>query len=171
MINLQRVVPWIGPVDSDSFAKVMGRIIDLHQKSTEEPIYLIITSGGGNVGISLAFYDLIRAGNINLVTIGAGYADSAATVIFLAGKERLITAHSTMEIHESETSFPTSRRKDELDTAKKWSDLAEQSYGEIFNECTGGKINSERLAEMKRRITLLTATQMIELGIATGVFR
>jgi ATP-dependent protease ClpP protease subunit len=171
MINLERTVAWFGGVNEDEMKKVFGKIVELYQKDNKEPIYLVITSGGGSTVVSFAFYDLITACNINLVTICAGHADSAAIVIFLAGKERLATEHSTMEIHESEVSFSDPRRGDEVNAAKKYNDIGSRFSAEIVNRQTGGMVTAKTFHLLRRDITILTADEMLELGIATDILK
>jgi ATP-dependent protease ClpP protease subunit len=58
----------------------------------------LISSSGGDVGVMLAMYDGIRIARGN--TIGSGLLQSAAAVLFQAGKVRKLSRNALLLFHE-----------------------------------------------------------------------
>ena len=68
-------------------------------------IYLHINSYGGSVFAGMAAVEYIRKSPADIVTIIDGCAASAATLMSVVGKRRLINEHSFMLIHQLSTSM------------------------------------------------------------------
>jgi ATP-dependent protease ClpP protease subunit len=64
-------------------------------------INLLVNSPGGHVHGALAILDIMKSSEIPIRTIGSGIIASAATLIFIAGKERLLTPYSSFMIHQA----------------------------------------------------------------------
>jgi len=62
-------------------------------------IYLMFAFPGGNVAAGIAAYNALRALPVKLITHNIGNVDSIATIIFLAGAERLSVPHATFMFH------------------------------------------------------------------------
>ncbi|MFA5382363.1 MAG: Clp protease ClpP [Candidatus Micrarchaeia archaeon] len=69
------------------------------------PIFLHINSYGGSVFAGLSAMDNIMACQSKVITVVDGICASAATFLSVVGKERLITRHSMMLIHQLSTMF------------------------------------------------------------------
>ena len=67
------------------------------------PINLHISSNGGDLIIGLAFYDYIKNNKYQINTYVDGYCASAASLIFLGGKERFMSENSFIMIHQLST--------------------------------------------------------------------
>ena len=68
-------------------------------------IYLHINSYGGSVFAGMAAVDYIRKSPSGVVTVIDGCAASAATLMSVVGKRRLINEHSFMLIHQLSTAM------------------------------------------------------------------
>ncbi|ARF09519.1 Clp protease [Indivirus ILV1] len=64
------------------------------------PLYLHITSYGGDLLAGFRAVDAIRRSEIPIYTIVDGYAASAATLMSIVGKKRYMTPNSYMLIHQ-----------------------------------------------------------------------
>lgn len=168
MFNLNRVVPWLGPVNTENMGKVMTDLIKLHKEDQEALITLVIMTSGGSSPVGFGFYDLIREMKIPLNTVGTGFVDSMGVIIFLAGERRFVTPHTSMFIHESRRYFQEKETVTERDARanQEESGLYKGFYSGIVQERTGGKIVPTKLEDMMLRNTILNPDQMIELGIA-----
>lgn len=62
-------------------------------------VYLLISTPGGAVMNGMNVYNVLRGMPFDLVTHNVGNVDSIGNVIFLAGKERYATPHSTFMFH------------------------------------------------------------------------
>lgn len=70
-------------------------------KSAEpNPLYLHITSYGGDLLAGFRAVDAIKRSEIPIYTIVDGYAASAATLMSIVGKQRYMTPNSYMLIHQ-----------------------------------------------------------------------
>lgn len=58
---------------------------------------LVISSPGGDIGLTLGMFDVVRIQGINTHVVGL--AQSAAAVLFQAGKKRMMTANSLLLFH------------------------------------------------------------------------
>jgi ATP-dependent Clp protease protease subunit len=68
-----------------------------------DTLYVEINSPGGDAYTGLTIYDILTTclpATTNIVTIGVGLIASAATIVYCAGKERLISQRSRMMLHE-----------------------------------------------------------------------
>ena len=65
-----------------------------------QPIKLVIYSPGGYMGHMWAIVDLINASKTPVWTINIGQASSAAFLIFVSGKKRLMTKNAVCVVHE-----------------------------------------------------------------------
>lgn len=70
------------------------------QSATPKPLYLHITSYGGDLLAGFRAIDAIRRSEIPVYTVVDGYAASAATLMSIVGKRRLMTPNSYMLIHQ-----------------------------------------------------------------------
>lgn len=96
----QRTILFTRLIDADSLDQLInGAIIPLVREDLKEPIKLWICSGGGSLIHSLAFFDFIRANNVNLTTIGTGLIWSGAIIILAAGRNRQATMNTRFGLH------------------------------------------------------------------------
>ena len=87
--------PWL---ESDVSAN--GLVKEL-QKLDAKEINVHINSYGGEVAEGLAIYNTLKNSNMKVTTICDGFACSAASVIFMAGDERIINEASLLMIHNA----------------------------------------------------------------------
>ena len=69
-------------------------------KTIPANIYLYINSYGGNIFSGYAAMDIIEQSEVPIITIVNGVCASAATLLSIVGKERMITRNSYMMIHQ-----------------------------------------------------------------------
>jgi ATP-dependent protease ClpP protease subunit len=65
-----------------------------------KPIYLHITSLGGDLLAGFMAYDYIKNSKIPVYTIAEGYTVSSGANMFMAGKRRFMTEHSYLLVHQ-----------------------------------------------------------------------
>lgn len=65
-----------------------------------KPIYLYISSSGGDTDVMWSMVDAIESSETPVYTVAVGPAASAAGLIFLAGHKRFMMPHSRLVIHE-----------------------------------------------------------------------
>ena len=72
---------------------------DLDEES-RKPIYLYIMSYGGDIDFMWMLIDTIKMSRTPIVTVDVGIAGSAASLIFLAGKRRIMMPRAKLIVHE-----------------------------------------------------------------------
>lgn len=97
-----RIIMLSGSIDDRQAHAVVGQLLVLDQRSAEEPITLIINSGGGAISSGFAIYDTIQILRAPVRTVGAGLIASMGVTIFLAAQKenRFSLANSRYMIHQ-----------------------------------------------------------------------
>ena len=74
-------------------------------RNSDPRVYLYIHSDGGCAYSALAAYAHLQHNPVPVTTIADGFCASAATLIFVAGKHRIINKHAMLLIHQLRTFF------------------------------------------------------------------
>lgn len=130
-----------------------------------DTINVCINSNGGSVSEGLAIYSALCRHPAKIVTHCDGFACSAASVIFMAGDERLISRVGLLMIHEASVwagGNAAELQKAAEDLAK-ISETAANAYKSRVN------ISDEELAQMLAAETWLTPDEAVAKGFATAV--
>lgn len=92
-----RTIFVIGEITEQTFAQV---ITSLHVlQKTDEPIRVLINSGGGSVEQGLAVLDALTVCPNQIVTLGFGNVCSIAATIFQAGDWRILSPECRYMVH------------------------------------------------------------------------
>jgi ATP-dependent protease ClpP protease subunit len=145
----------------------MVLVLDTCFKEESGEIVMRITSDGGNATYGLAIYEMIRNAPSPVTTYAYGGVASAATMIFMAGKERIITCSSYLLIHEPyiEASAATTVTiaKSEQNTA-----LLKFLYKRFIDVYTGvTKQPRDHIEKLVQNETILSSEEALKLGFAT----
>jgi ATP-dependent Clp protease protease subunit len=82
----------------------ISALITVAQKALNEgtkEIKILITSGGGDPNAALSAYNFLRGMPVQVTTHNYGICDSAALILYCAGKNRLSCSEAKFLIHES----------------------------------------------------------------------
>ncbi len=124
-----------------------------------------INSYGGVVSEGLAIYNLLKSYKGNLKTIVDGFACSAASVIFMAGNERIVPESSLLMIHNA-----WSNAEGDFNALRKAADDLEkitQPSVNIYCSVTG--LPENKIKEMMDNETWITSKEALEMKFATSV--
>ncbi len=80
--------------------KVLESSVNYMAEIKPKPIYLHISSIGGDLFAGFRALDLIQNSKIPIYTVIEGYAISAASLMYLAGKRKFMTKNSVLLIHQ-----------------------------------------------------------------------
>lgn len=130
-----------------------------------DEIVVNINSFGGSVAEGLSIFNQLKQHKAKVTTVCQGFACSIASIIFLAGDERVICDNSLVMIHNPWTVMQgdaNSLRK-EADVLDK---IAQQSV-DIYCQATG--LNEETIKQMMDEETWLDSKEALELGFATAI--
>lgn len=132
-----------------------------------EEISLIINSPGGDVVEGFAMYDYLKSLGKKITTKGVGRVASIATVVFLAGDERMIAENTEFMIHN-----PWTFAEGDADEMQKRADELRAIENQIA-EFYAGRIDGDKdvLLELMAEETTFTADQAIEMGFATSTLQ
>lgn len=117
---------FVADVDSDiveySKSIIRWNMIDKGIPAEERtPIWLIILSYGGDLDAMWSFIDIINTSVTPVYTVNLGICASAASLIFISGKQRFMMPHSKVIIHEGSANLSGDAIKvqDQADEYKK----------------------------------------------------
>lgn len=151
--------------DDVSYTDMAEALADLPEDISEIGVH--INSYGGEVAEGVAIYNALRSHSAKVTTVCEGFACSIASVIFMAGDERIMRDSSLLMLHNA--SMPAhgdanAHRKaaDDLDVITELSKTAYLNHAK-------GDLTREKLTEIMDAETWITPEQALEWGLATEV--
>ena len=90
-----------GIIDIDTLTKCINRLIYLESIDSTREITIYINAFGDDFMNGFAIYDYIDSMHTNVKTICIGKAENSAAIVFLAGRERIMSKHSVIEITDN----------------------------------------------------------------------
>lgn len=140
--------------------------IDKQTKNADvERINVHISSYGGEVKAGLAIYNLLKNHNAKVVTYCDGFACSIASVIFMAGDERIMNDSSALMIHNAWSSVDGNaeqlrKQADDLDKITQLSVTAYKAHSAL---------SEEEIKDLMNKESWLLPDEALEYGFATGI--
>lgn len=122
-----------------------------------------INSYGGSVSEGLAIYSLLSEFKGHLKTIVDGFACSAASVIFMAGQERVVPKNGLLMIHNAWTEA----RGDSNAMKKVAEDLEKITQPSLNIYTSKTKLSEEEIKEKMDREEWITSQEAYEWGFST----
>jgi len=86
-------------------ASALMRAIDSEYKAGTRRFAVLISSSGGDVLSGFTAYNYLKGLQIELTTFNIGNVDSAATLLFCAGKKRFSVPNARFLLHEGAVTF------------------------------------------------------------------
>lgn len=130
-----------------------------------ETINVHINSYGGEVAEGLAIYNMLKNHNAKVKTYCDGFACSIASVIFMAGDERVMSDASMLMIHNAW--MMTAGNSQQL--RKDADDLDKITQGSIAAYLSRINITEDKLKELLDAETWLLPDEAKEMGFATEI--
>lgn len=124
-----------------------------------------INSYGGDVSEGLAIYNTLKNKGVKVVTHCDGFACSAASVVFMAGEERVMNSASLLMVHNPWT-YMRGNAKEFRKQADDLDKIAQAAVNAYMAKVT---INEEKLKKLLEEESWLTAEDAKEYGFATKV--
>lgn len=128
-----------------------------------ENITVHINSYGGEVAEGLAIYNTLKDNNMKVTTVCDGFACSAASVVFMAGDERIIKEASLLMIHNAWTYA----KGDSNALKKQAADLEKITQASVNAYKSKANISEEKIKELMNDESWITADEAVEYGLAT----
>lgn len=138
---------------------------ELEQLGPVDSIDVYINSYGGSVAQGFSIYNQLKNHPAKVRTICNGFACSIASVIFLAGDERIMQGASLLMIHNP--FCMTMGNASEL--RKTADDLDKMAQVSIDLYCQTTGLDEQTVKDMMDKETWLSASDALELGFATSI--
>lgn len=151
--------PW-REKDKDAY----GIVKELADLEVDE-INVHINSTGGAVAEGLAIYNVLKNSNMKVTTYCDGFACSAASVVFMAGDERIMNEASLLMIHNAWTY--TQGNADAF--RKQAEDLDKITQASVKAYMRNVNISEEELKTMMDNEAWVSADEAKKMGFATKV--
>lgn len=156
---------WIDAWFGDGANKVGAFTLKEALKKVDTPNLTVrINSYGGNVADGLAIYSLLSEFEGHLKTIVDGFACSAASVIFMAGEERIVPENGLLMIHNAWAEV----RGDSNTMQKASEDLEKITQPSVNIYTAKTKLTEEKVKEMMDREEWITSQEAYEWGFSTS---
>lgn len=152
--------PW---QEGDTSAANLSQQLDA--LSDVSKINVFINSYGGEVAEGLAIYNALKRHKAKVVTVCDGFACSIASVIFMAGDERIMNESSLLMIHNAWTwgegnADQLRKMAEDLDKITEASIAAYKAHSNLSEEEIKALLDAE---------TWILPSEALEYGFATGV--
>lgn len=149
-------------------AEKMIRGFHILESASDAPITIVINSPGGDVYTGLALYDLFRSARSKIVTKGYGLIASMASILFLAGEDRIMAEHARFMVHSIHTWVAGSSRdlKIEAEEVK----YLENRMLKIYEDRTNKEVSFWKKFDRSKYfgadecLRMQVATQVIKVG-------
>lgn len=152
--------PWFeGDVSSANLSKQLEALNDV------DTINVYINSYGGEVKEGVAIYNALRRHNAKVRTICDGFACSIASVIFMAGEERIMNEASMLMIHNAWTCVQgnAAQLRKQADDLEKITQLSIEAYK------AHSTLTEEEVTALMDAETWILPSEALEYGFATAV--
>lgn len=130
-----------------------------------DTINVYINSYGGEVAEGLAIYNVLKRHKAKIKTFCDGFAASIASVIFMAGDERIMSNASLLFIHNAWT-YAAGNANELRKTADDLETMTQASINAYMNHVN---ITEEELKEMLDAETWITPQDALNMGFATAI--
>lgn len=149
-------------VDSELANGVIAQMLYLDSIDQKE-ISIYINTPGGSVLDGLAIYDVSKLIKSPIKTVCIGEAASMGAILMLMGKERCITKHSRLMLHQPSGSIRGTA--DAIQVTHEQMQLLKKELYEIVEEHTNLK-NAEQLFKLD---TWYTSKEALDCGLVTRI--
>lgn len=128
------------------------------------PIYLHLTTNGGEIHAAFSVVDTIAQMSVPVYTVVDGFVASAGTLISLAGEKRFISKNAYMLLHELRSGIwgKMSSIEEEMENLKKIMDHITSYY------MSKTKLTKKNLEKLLARDVIWNAEECISRGVADG---
>lgn len=159
-----------GEIDEDSVGPAIKWLIYENLDTSKEKILtLYINSTGGDLYQAFGLIDVMRASPHVVRCIGIGSVMSAAFLIFASGDkgQRYAAKNTSFMCHQF--SDTTEGKYHDIKATMKDNELTNQKMVDVLKEATGLAPSVVRKKLLPASDVYLTATEMIEMGVADHI--
>lgn len=154
---------WFGGEIDGVSAKMLSE--ELNQLGDVSKINVYINSYGGEVAEGLAIYNALKRHKAKVVTYCDGFAASIASVIFMAGDERIMNASSLLMIHNAWTFAQGNAEQ----LRKQADDLEKITQASVEAYKAHSTLTEEEIKALMDNEEWITPKEALEYGFATAI--
>lgn len=152
--------PWLeGDVSAANLSKQLEEMTDVTQ------IDVYINSYGGEVAEGLAIYNALRRHKAHVTTYCDGFACSIASVIFMAGNERVMNEASLLMIHNAWT-YASGNAKE---LRKQADDLDKITQASVEAYKAHSSLTEDEIKELMDAETWILPEEALSYGFVTSI--
>ena len=151
-------------LESDVSSYTLAKEIEVLSKTVEQ-INVFINSYGGEVKEGLAIYNALKRHKAKVTTYCDGFACSAASVVFMAGDERVMSNASLLMIHNAwlYTAGDSNQLRKDADNLETITQASINAYMTCIT------VSEEELKTMMDDETWISAGDALAMGFATSI--
>lgn len=149
--------------DTAPTAKSLTAMLDGLEDVSKINVY--INSYGGEVAEGLAIYNALKRHKAKIVTYCDGFAASIASVIFMAGDERIMNESSLLMIHNAWSWGEGNAEQ----LRKQADDLEKISQASVIAYKAHSTLSEEEIKALMDNETWILPDEALEYGFATGI--
>lgn len=135
---------------------------------TPNPIYLHITTNGGDLLAGFFAFDKIRASKVPIHTIIEGSVASAGSLLSMAGEHRFMTANSHLLIHQLRTGIIGTY--EELVDEKHNCNQFMSKLVNLYHQNCNGKMTKTKIREILKRDIFWDTKTAIKHGLVDEIW-
>ena len=135
---------------------------------TPKPIYLHITTNGGDLLAGFFGYDKIKGSKIPIITVVEGCVASAGSLLSMAGTKRYMTTNSHLLIHQLRTGIIGTY--EELVDEKANCNQFMSKLVNLYKDNSNGKMTKTKIKEILKRDIFWDTKTAIENGLVDDVW-
>lgn len=152
--------PWCdGDVSATNLSRQLEELTDVNE------ISVYINSYGGEVAEGLAIYNALKRHKAKVKTYCDGFAASIASVIFMAGDERIMNDSSLLMIHNA-WSFVQGNAKE---LRKQADDLDKITQASVVAYKAHSTLSEKEIVELMDNESWILPDEAMEYGFATAI--
>lgn len=159
----ERIIMLTGEIDDTLSEIVCSELIFLNAKDQELPISIYIDSPGGSVTAGMAIYDVMKAIEAPIKTIGLGLCASMAAFLLSSGDKGYRYAYPNAEIMIHQPIGQTQGQVSDLEIMTKRFISLKNKLNSILDSNTNKSL--EEIEKDTDRDNFLTADEAIEYGL------
>ncbi|PJE58545.1 MAG: hypothetical protein COU81_00180 [Candidatus Portnoybacteria bacterium CG10_big_fil_rev_8_21_14_0_10_36_7] len=159
------IIDLSGDIDEDMAMYIRESLMILATKGNPD-IKIIITSNGGNVGVGLAIYDMLRIYPGRVTGEAKSFCRSMATVILQACDHRMASANSKIKIHNvlvKDLSLSVLRNPQKITKLIASLEADQKIINNIYSLRTGRSL--KKITRESDKDIIMTAQEALEFGL------
>ena len=161
---MKGIIHITGEIGVDVFLK---DIINQVKSQKMLAYYVVINSVGGYVDEGFEIYDYLKGLQVPITTIAENVCASVATVIFMAGNERIVRDNCKFMIHAPSVTVPENLKSHELEM---WTIELKKIDKKIIDfYATNTSLEKSELESLLKKDTYLTLDECKNFGFATQI--